>query len=300
MLRTILFAAAALAIGSAVPAQTYNWTVPLPIPDAFSPGVCGSPVFAVFTVPPGATVTDVDIAVTLTHPYAGDIGIRLHHTGVIVVLADTVPFDASPLSGTYTFDDEAPGSLDAAMLGAPGAVPVPGGRYTGDGMLSLFDGTPRDGVWYLEVCDFAPGFSGTLTGASLTIGTTGAGGLSYTISQFVLPPPLPPGLTRLTMTVLGGTPAVPSHFCLRAFTVDPGAFPSGWFFGIDIGLFDLFGQISSGWPLWTILDIGGGSMTYIDGIPVGLGFPIYTVAVELDPVTFVPIAWSPPTLYTLL
>jgi hypothetical protein len=293
----------AVFLSTSVAAQTWIWGgPPAPLPENITAGICvpGTQLSLGIAVPPGGTVTDVNVSLTISHGRSGDVGFRvIHPGGLLVTLMDTIPFDASPLGATYSFDDEAAMTFDAAMIGAPGATPVPGGSYQGDGLIAAFDGLPRGGTWVFEICDFAPGFTGVVTGASLTISSASAGGLTYVVSQIPLGGPFP-GLTRIEMTATGGVVAVPANFCLKVWTANLGNYPNGWFFGLDIAFNDLFIYQGIGWPFYHIFNVLGEADSYYDGVPVGLGATVYSVAVELDFFTFIPVHWSAPTALTLM
>lgn len=75
---------------------------------------------------------------------------------------------------------------------------------------------------------------------------------------------------------------VPGDAYVTAVTIVPGAFPNGWFFGLDPAPWDLIGQVLSGHPVFVgTLDAGGGHEFTVPGLPPGL--PVQGVAVDLDP-----------------
>lgn len=77
-----------------------------------------------------------------------------------------------------------------------------------------------------------------------------------------------------------------------AVTIDPGAFPNGWLFGLDIAPADLTGQLLSGLPVFAgLLGTGGVHDFAVTGLPLGL--PIQGVAFTLDP-TFRLLTVAPP------
>ena len=71
-------------------------------------------------------------------------------------------------------------------------------------------------------------------------------------------------------------------------TFSPGAFPNGWFFGLDISWGDLLFQATlPGPPFNGILDANGGSLWLLpSGVPAGI--TIYAVTVEIDLVSGLP------------
>lgn len=92
---------------------------------------------------PGEVVTDLNLRVGQSGPYAADIDISLTHGAVTVLV-----FDATTDSGgsmDATFDDEA-GS------GAPHTGTITG-TFLPDNPLSAFDGMPVDGTWTISFSD---------------------------------------------------------------------------------------------------------------------------------------------------
>ena len=75
----------------------------------------------------------------------------------------------------------------------------------------------------------------------------------------------------------------PGDIALNALTLNQGAYPNGWFYGVDIPLFELTNLLISGPPFFTVLDgVGGYSLT-IPGIPPLGGITFYGVAVDFTP-----------------
>ncbi|MEZ6036427.1 MAG: hypothetical protein R3F29_03025 [Planctomycetota bacterium] len=75
---------------------------------------------------------------------------------------------------------------------------------------------------------------------------------------------------------------VPGDLYFEAVTLLPGAFPNGWFFGLDPSLDDVVGQFLTGNPLFVgWLDAAGASELLVPGLPIGL--PVQSVALDLDP-----------------
>ncbi|MFO1055198.1 MAG: hypothetical protein U1F36_23515 [Planctomycetota bacterium] len=94
---------------------------------------------------------------------------------------------------------------------------------------------------------------------------------------FELRPGLPFGDLELRRTR-----GVPGDVYFTALTVVPGAFPSGWFFGLDPSLGELGGLFASGHPafLGRLDDRGANSFT-VSGLP--LGIPLQGVSLDFDP-----------------
>lgn len=82
---------------------------------------------------------------------------------------------------------------------------------------------------------------------------------------------------------IGCTPFNPY---VTAYTFNQGAFPNGWFFGIDIPWYDLIWQATTpvGQPTNGTFDVNGGSLWVLPaGVPPGL--TIFAVTVDIDPMT---------------
>jgi hypothetical protein len=94
----------------------------------------------------------------------------------------------------------------------------------------------------------------------------------------------------------GGLPTSGAY--LYSLTFGAGAFPSGWFFGIDIPITDLYNQYFSGWPFYAPLDSCGG---FTIGPFVGLGalsgVTVYSVALGF-PASGTPVVHTSPVSYT--
>lgn len=75
---------------------------------------------------------------------------------------------------------------------------------------------------------------------------------------------------------------IPGDFYITAFTFQTGAFPNGWFYGLDPSPTDLALQLSAFDPIFVgRLDASGSAETSVVGLPSGLA--IQGVALTLDP-----------------
>lgn len=75
---------------------------------------------------------------------------------------------------------------------------------------------------------------------------------------------------------------VPSDLYITVLTVVPGAYPSGWFFGLDPSLQDVLHQVGIPHPVFTgQLDSNGNAHARLGGLRVGL--PLQGIALALDP-----------------
>jgi subtilisin-like proprotein convertase family protein len=134
---------------------TYDSTdVPKAIPDLSS-------ATSSLTVPATGVVLDVDVGVSITHTFDGDLVLVLiGPTGKQILLANSVGVDGVNFTGTV-FDDEAATSITS------GAAPFTG-RFQPQQPLSRLDGVPADGTWTLEVLDQGLGNIGTIDAWSVT------------------------------------------------------------------------------------------------------------------------------------
>jgi subtilisin-like proprotein convertase family protein len=114
------------------------------------------------SVPDSVVITDVNVAINLTHTFDGDLDIFLISPDNTVVELST---DNGSTGDNYTntvFDDEA-GTLITA-----GAAPFTG-SFQPEGFLSDFDGENALGLWTLRIIDDTGADVGTLFSWSLTI-----------------------------------------------------------------------------------------------------------------------------------
>ena len=90
---------------------------------------------------------------------------------------------------------------------------------------------------------------------------------------------------------------IPGDFAFTAVTLVPGAFPNGWFFGLDPQLPDLLAQWGSGHPAFVgPLGPDGGSACMLPLVPPGV--PLQAVALDLDPTLRLWQAAAPVSLVT--
>ena len=81
-------------------------------------------------------------------------------------------------------------------------------------------------------------------------------------------------------------------------TLLPGAFPNGWFYGVDIPLQEVVNQVNAGYPFTGGLGAGGGAtIGPFAGLPPGL--VLYTVALGFTGGLGVPSANTPAMSYTI-
>ncbi len=117
-----------------------------------------------FNVPESGRVFDVDLGVTLTHQFFGDIVITLTHGTTSVDVYFFGPCDACSTTCGFdgtVFDDEATGPVPCNGLNQ--------GSFFPNNPLSAFDGMDAAGDWTLTIFDGFIGFEGSLTDWSLSI-----------------------------------------------------------------------------------------------------------------------------------
>ncbi|HYC77070.1 MAG TPA: hypothetical protein VEI02_05520, partial [Planctomycetota bacterium] len=109
--------------------------------------------------------------------------------------------------------------------------------------------------------------------------------------ELVMSSPL--GAGSLQVNINNGTPNAPYFM---AVALAAGAFPNGWFFGVDIPLNDLVNEYIAGPPFIGLLDASGNfQFGPFPGLPSGL--TLYAVAVDQ---LFTPISRATnPVAYTI-
>jgi len=123
-----------------------------------------------------------------------------------------------------------------------------------------------------------------------------------------LPPPPPPCVLQFSSPFGPGSLKIDNTQCaavaLQSYqigvTFAQGAFPNGWFFGLDITLADLYGQHGPGFGgiLWGSLDgVGASSFGPVGGLPSGL--QIWAVTSHWTPAFGTNIGARNPVTYTI-
>ncbi len=140
-------------------------------------------------------ILDLNVAVTLSHTYMGEVRVRLVGPGgQIVTLINNRGGSGNNLTGTV-FDDEAATSISTSS-------PPFTGTFRPESPLSVFDGLSANGVWTLEVTDAGTNDTGSLASWSLTMS---AGELSaITPANGTFSFDLPAGPNTLTLLPLPG------------------------------------------------------------------------------------------------
>lgn len=120
----------------------YGKTFNLPIPDA------GSPVEGTYNVTASGTLQNIQIRVVITHPYIGDLIVKLvHPDGTTVTLHNGTGGETDNLIAWYAYGKD--------------GIPVAD--------LARFVGKPVTGAWKVRVQDIAAEDSGTLGGGTLNV-----------------------------------------------------------------------------------------------------------------------------------
>lgn len=122
------------------------------------------------TITEAINITDLNVKVSLTHTYVGDLTIRLKSpTGQYVTLFANRGGSGDNLSNTI-FNDEATRAISAGI--APFL-----GSFRPEQLLSAYDNKSAQGTWTLEVTDSFAQDTGTLTAWSMgLVGTLGSVG----------------------------------------------------------------------------------------------------------------------------
>ena len=131
-----------------------------------------------------------------------------------------------------------------------------------------------------------------------------------------LPPPIvTQGSFTITITSVWAlrlsAPAGPGSFSMRSFDGTPfnpyltaatqtqGAYPGGWFYGIDVPYAELLSEWNwpGGLPFHSFLDGSGDSPPFVVPAGVPSGLTLYGVSVDIDPVTGMPVLPTAPVIF---
>jgi len=114
-------------------------------------------------LPPLGLITDVNVAIDITHTFDGDLDIFLESpSGTVVELSTDNGAGGDNYSNTV-FDDE--GGTQSVALGVAPFI----GRYRPETPLRILRGEESAGNWKLRISDDANVDTGTLQGWSLTV-----------------------------------------------------------------------------------------------------------------------------------
>ena len=143
--------------GNAGASQAFTQGVAVAIPDDNPTGASST-----LSVSGVGRISDVNVRMNITHPYVGDLEVRLTSPdGTVVTLVDNRGGSGDNFV-TTVFDDEAATAISA------GAAPYTG-SFRPEQPLSALDGEDADGTWTLRAIDQASADIGTLNSWGLDI-----------------------------------------------------------------------------------------------------------------------------------
>jgi len=156
-------------------------------------------ITSLLTVGVADPITDLDVTLSITSPYTGELEATLiAPDGRRVLLFRHLGIDGNNYTNT-TLDDEAATPITAAN-------PPFTGRFRPQGSLAEFDGLIPLGLWRLEVKDLMQSYTGVLTAWSLTFETAEPTALSAVTGGYVIPNlPAVGVLRRVLQPGWGGT-----------------------------------------------------------------------------------------------
>lgn len=141
--------------------------VNLSIPDNNTSGVNHSIV-----ITQNNTIADVNVVLSITHSWVGDLRVRLTHgSPQITLLNDVVSTNGTNCDGNNindnVVDDEATDAFENSCSDDPDPAYPPGNAYRGgdppsNTLLAGYDGTNASGNWILNVSDLRSGDTGVL------------------------------------------------------------------------------------------------------------------------------------------
>jgi hypothetical protein len=181
----------------------------------------------------------------------------------------------APTTGAYRFDTNTlPGCANGtetdtvlavyASCGA-GSAPIACDDDTGTGLLSSVSTGLCGGQTYF----IRAGSFGSQSATNSGTFYLNAGPDTATFTQIFCSPA--PGCVQIN--IVNG---IPNSTYFLAATTNPGTFPNGWFFGIDITVAEIQNELNSGYPFVGTLDATGSTVIGpVCGLPSGL--PICSV-----------------------
>lgn len=168
--------ATATPTGTPGPNLRFCSTTPIVIPDSNPTGANGTINF-----PDNVTITDLNVEISGTHSWVGDLIFTISHGATSVVFYDrpgvpnsTFGCSGDNLPGVVANDEGITGSFEESCVEEFPAY-TPGGNYTNNNPLSAFDGQMTLGTWTLNVSDNAGSDTGTIQQWCIDFNTTGGG-----------------------------------------------------------------------------------------------------------------------------
>lgn len=217
------------------------------------------------------------------------------HTGGVGDNSHSEGFSIGRVSPTTTFSNAAvhtarikyvPGTLQVYLNNLTTPVLTVPYSFASGGTWALAPGGPVGGLALLPGGQAYVGFTAS-TGGSFE---------NYDLLNWKYEPGMLLNLSydplafAISLSDVGGNPG---DLCINALTLNAGAFPNGWYYGVDIGITELLLEFYSGPPFLTLLDAAGGYATVVPGVPP-LGLTFYGVAVDYSPAGIF-VKSSPPT-----
>lgn len=97
----------------------------------------------------------------------------------------------------------------------------------------------------------------------------------------------------------GGGAPVSTRYIFTGFSLNQGAFPNGWFFGLDVSILDLLNQFTFGGPPFIVSPTAAGHFVVLPaGFVPPLGITVYAVSVAIGSGGFV-LGATPPVAMAL-
>ncbi|NOT01967.1 MAG: hypothetical protein HOP29_15235 [Phycisphaerales bacterium] len=140
----------------------------IPVPDGGGDASCATHTINVTGA--AFNVTDVNVGLSLTHSWVGDVKVSVEHNATTVMVIDQPGVPASTFgcsTANYAgliLDDEGAGGPVETLCVANASSPP---NYTPPSPLSAFDGMPALGNWTIKICDYATPDTGPLTAWSV-------------------------------------------------------------------------------------------------------------------------------------
>lgn len=149
-----------------------------PIPDG-SGTSCVAPVQKTFTIADSFTISDLNLALNITHPYRDDFNLSLTSpAGTVVDLTTRAAIGANADNINVVFDDEA--TINYIDDTSNHSLPASDRPRVPLSPLSAFDGENSTGIWTLSMCDSWGNDTGIYIFATLDIFGPTTGGPATT------------------------------------------------------------------------------------------------------------------------
>lgn len=222
-----------------------------------------------FTIADAGRVGQVALDLNLSHTYAADLDFKLTHNGTTLSFfnGDTTGVFGSDFGGLYRFrETEGAPPLSGAAIVSGTLAP---GTYQLGGALNAFEGMEMSGEWTLTITDDAGGDVGVLADARLYVVREG-----FTVA--VTQPNAP---NDVTVAFSNGSRQGNNYF--KPYTLVPGTFPNGWFYGLDtdLGLLLALWTLPPNFPTisGTLDACVSDSATLFGPVPTGIPFQMVTL-----------------------